>query len=319
MMKNFAVCVFVLVFATFVQASEDCNSLRPDWKLPGTNCSIKPYYYEITVSNNHSLDCECTGDNYHDYDKSGSSTEYFTNYNCDCWEHIYDCNEFSYSCSTCSPLFPDPNCNDTHPSYYCDLICPYCSSIFDTCSVGGSWNDKTFTQNHSWTDSGTCQHDNDWTQNYSETLTIKAIFDKPSDPNCYRKPEVKYSKYDSRVLVRAKDGDTCCEVGGSQTLHIYCGRASHIKNVSYTQNDGQLYKVYLENATDVDCCTATNHSGASVKVTYRPRHGKVEFQKDLEETVEVSCDFYDDAGNSCGSGSASITFTLACPPPPGKG
>ncbi len=300
-------------------AVEDCNSIRPDWKLPGTNCSITPYYYTISISQDEEMSCEC-GESYHNFSLTGSATQYFTSLSCDNCACAYACKSPSYSCDGTKPeceYMPSSGCGDTHPRYGC-ILCFYCGSSHDSCSSTGSWNNKVFTGAFDYTDSGS--HNGDvWTYNFSKSLTATAIFDKPTDPNCYTVPQVKIDKYDSRVLVRAKDGDRCCESGSSQTIRISCSGASHIKNVQYTQNDGKLYTVYVEKASDVDYCNENNHSHGSVKVTYHPRHGKVQYKAGLEETVEVSCDFYDKAGNACGSGKATITFTLSCPPPPGKG
>jgi hypothetical protein len=323
MMKNFAVCVFVLVFATFVQASEDCNSIEPDWKLPGTNCNIHPYFYKVVINENLEKTCEC-GEDYDNYSVSGSATEYFGSIGCNpCRDCIYTCKEPVYSCSgttsECGWMTPSP-CGDTHPRFWC-VLCRDCGTSYDSCNSTGSWSDNLFSGAFSYTDTGS-HGSYDWTENYSKSLDVTAVFDPdqvPKDPNCWNEPEVKYSKFDENVLVKAKNGDTCCEAGGSQTIRIYCSGASHIKNVSYTEDDGQLYTVHVESASDVDFCDDNNHSYPSIKVTYHPRHNKVEYQENLEETVEVSCDFYDRAGNGCGSGSVNITFTLGCPPPPGKG
>ena len=324
----------VLVLSASLFASEDCNSIEPDWKLEGTNCSIEPYYYEVEMARYDEFDCQCTGDDYHDYSRSGTSKEYITGYHCHYGDNLpdyvyyYGCKEPEYSCDWSCYLDPESQCDDSHPRYGCWMFCLSCSPDFDSCTSEGSWQVPEGSQDgratqfrriFSFTDSGTHNGSNDWTREYLEELTITAIFDKPSDPNCYNKPQVRIDKYDSRVVVRAKDGDRCCESGSNQTIRISCNWASHIKNVQYTQNDGQLYTVQVENASDVDCCDENHHSSPSVKVTYRPRHGIIEFRENLEETVEVSCDFYDRAGNPCGSGKASITFTLGCPPPPEKG
>lgn len=316
----------VLVMAMALQSTSDCNSVEPDWKLDGTNCSIDPYYYKVELYREASLDCGCTGDDDHDYDLSGSSTEYIKGYRCKYGDNLtdivyyYDCKEPEYSCNDYPYCMPD--CTDTHPRYGCWMFCYECNDDYDSCTSQGSWqgpDGKLFKRLYTWTDSGTCSKGNDYTQDFKEELTITAIFDKPSDPNCYRKPEVRVSQYDSRVLVKAKNGDVCCDSGSSQTIQISCSGASHIKNVKYTQDDGQLYTVFIEKPEDVDECDMNNHSSASVKIKYIPRHNQVEYKEGLEETVEVSCDFYDGAGNSCGSGNASITFTLGCPPPPDKG
>ncbi len=332
----FALFVLLFSMSPVLQASEDCNSLTPEWKLKDTNCRIYPYYYKVKLVRDDKLDCECTGDYKHDYDKHGESTEYITGYHCFYGDglpdylYYYGCEEPEYSCDYSCLESTDPNftCNDTHPRYGCWMFCLECYEFYDTCTSDGGWRvppgsqgeeATQFNRNYNWTDSGTHDYDKDWTREYKEELTIDAIFDKPSDPNCYTKPEIHVSKYDSKVLVKAKDGDICCETNGAQTISISCSGAAHIKAVDYTKDNGQLYTVLVEHPSDVDECDMNNHSGPSVKVTYSPRDGEIDYQEGLEEEVTVSCTFYDNAGNECGSASESITFVLDCPPLPDKG
>jgi hypothetical protein len=321
------------VFATFVQASEDCNSLRPDWKLPGTNCSIDPYYYEVTLVRDDIFDCECSGDNDHDYDRHGTSTEYITGYFCHYGDSLpdvvnyYNCKNPEYSCDYSSHDTTDPNfvCNDTHPRYGCWMFCLECSDSYDTCTSDGAWQVPEGSENgeptqfkrlFSWTDSGTHDGNKDWTREYSEELTIDAIFEKPTDPNCYDKPVVRYSKYAPTVNVMAKDGDSCCVAGSPQVIDIWCTHGSHVKDVKVdTEGDTRL-ATYTEEE-DIPACDNSDNGrckGAHISFILSPNNNIIDWEKDSKLKITVTCDFYDSAGNACGAGKVQVNFKLTCPP-----
>ncbi len=316
----FALFVLLFLNLSISRVSGDCDPALPYWKLGGTNCRIFPYYYTVVITSSANSNCQCNED-YHNYNLQGSATEYWRGWGCNpCYQCIYMCEEPEFSCdgtsSGCYAPYSEGGCKDTHPRFYCN---PCLSQYSETdCGQTGHWNGKVFNRTcDSTTDIG--HNGYEGTAHSHGDLTITAIFEKPSDPNCYTKPEVHTDKYDSEVLVKAKDGDICCETNGSQTIHIWCSGASHIKNVQYTEDDGQLYTVYVQYSSDVDQCDMNNHSGPSVKVTYSPRDGEIDYQEGLEEEVTVSCTFYDNAGNECGSASESIKFVLDCPPLPDKG
>ncbi len=308
----FALFVLLFLMSPVLQASEDCNSLAPVWKLDGTDCTIYPYYYTVGLSSSASSHCQCNED-YHNYSLNGSATEYWRAlwcHNCDC---VYTCKEPVYSCDGTSQNCDFPygyGCGDTHPRFGC-YLCYGCGH--DGCSESGSWNDKSFHRTYNYTsDIG---HDGySGTHNYQSNLDITAIFNigqVPNDPNCWVKPEVHYSEYSPTVTVKAKDGGDCCSGGGMQIIRIWCVGGYHVKEVKVVKTgNAKLADVVEVNTTE---CTLTSHN-SSIEVRLIPLNGKIKYQPKKKQTITVSCQFYDSAGNGCGSGSAAVTFILDCPP-----
>ncbi len=310
----FALCVLLFLMSPVLQASEDCNSLAPVWKLDGTDCTIYPYYYRVGLSSSASSHCQCNED-YHNYSLNGSATEYWRGLGCQDCDCVYTCKEPVYSCdgtsAGCFVPEGEDGCGDTHPRFGC-YLCYGCD--YAGCSESGSWNDKSFHRTYSSaTDIG---HDGySGTHNFQSNLDITAIFNVgqvPNDPNCWVKPEVRYSEYSNTVTVRAKDGGDCCSGGGMQIIRIWCVGGSHVKEVKAEQTAGNadLAEIVKVNVTE---CTLTSHN-SSIEVRLIPRNGEIRYQAGKTQTITVSCQFYDSAGNGCGSGSAAVTFILDCPP-----
>ncbi len=306
----FALFVLLFLMSPVLQASEDCNSLMPVWKLDGTDCTIYPYYYKVGLSSSADSHCQCNED-YHNYELEGTATEYWMGVGCNPCQCVYTCKEPVYSCNNYWLGFcVKPNCKDTHPRYFCRTCLNYGC---DGCSESGGWEDKAFHRTYNYTtDIG---HDGySGTYNFQEDLDITAIFNLgqvPNDPNCWIKPEVKYSEYSPTVTVKAKDGGDCCNGGAMQIIKIRCDGGSHVKEVKVEKTgNAELADVVEVNTTE---CTMTSHN-SSIEVRLTPLNGKIKYQAGKTQTITVSCQFYDSAGNGCGSGSAAVTFILDCPP-----